>query len=69
MSGGEQRLVLLYGPYGFRPIMILDEPTNDLDPSYRKQVWEKLKEINQTRNTTIILVTHNVLEAEKYSSV
>jgi ABC-type multidrug transport system ATPase subunit len=66
MSGGEQRLVALcMGLMASRPIMILDEPTNDLDPSYRKQVWEKLKEINQTRNTTIILVTHNVLEAEK----
>lgn len=66
MSGGEQRLIALcMGLMANRPIMILDEPTNDLDPSYRKQVWDKLKEINQTHNTTIILVTHNVLEAEK----
>ncbi|NLC15431.1 MAG: ABC transporter ATP-binding protein [Firmicutes bacterium] len=66
MSGGEQRLVALcMGLMASRPVMILDEPTNDLDPSYRKQVWDKLREINQVHRTTIILVTHNVLEAEK----
>jgi len=66
MSGGEQRLVAMgMALMASRPVMILDEPTNDLDPSYRKQVWEKLKEINHARKTTIILVTHNVVEAEK----
>lgn len=66
MSGGEQRLVAVsMALMAFRPVMILDEPTNDLDPSYRKQVWEKLQALNHARKTTIILVTHNVVEAEK----
>lgn len=66
MSGGEERLVALsMALMAFRPVMILDEPTNDLDPSYRKQVWEKLQALNRMHETTIILVTHNVVEAEK----
>ncbi len=69
MSGGEQRLIVLcMGLMASRPIMILDEPTNDLDPAYRKKVWEKLMEVNHLHKTTIILVTHNVMEAEKVLS-
>lgn len=44
--------------------MILDEPTNELDPAFRRQVWDHLKEQNTVHGTTIILVTHNVQEAE-----
>ena len=62
MSGGEQRLIALcMGLMAMRPVMILDEPTNDLDPAYRKKVWEKLMEVNNLHKTTIILVTHNVI--------
>ncbi len=49
---------------GYPPILILDEPTNDLDPVRRRQIWEYLWELNRERGTTIILVTHNLLEAE-----
>ncbi|MDF2651744.1 MAG: transporter [Paenibacillus sp.] len=64
-SGGEKRIVgigtALIGP---SKVLILDEPTNELDPSKRKLVWNKLQERNK-QGGTIILVTHNVLEAEQ----
>lgn len=64
-SGGQQRLAgFCIALMGNRPILILDEPTNDLDPMYRKAVWDKLGELNSRLGTTIILVTHNVAEAE-----
>ncbi|AZR72044.1 hypothetical protein BBF96_00720 [Anoxybacter fermentans] len=44
---------------------MLDESTNYLDPVHRKQVWDKLLELNRTQGLIIILVTHNVIEAEK----
>ena len=66
LSGGEQRLTsFCMALTGRCPILILDEPTNDLDPRHRQQVWDKLVSLNGERGTTIILVTHNVLEAEK----
>ena len=65
LSGGQRRLVYLALAFvGDRPIQIFDEPTNDLDPVVRLQVWEKLLHLRQ-EGKTIIVVTHNVLEAER----
>lgn len=65
LSGGQFQLVTLAITFiGNRPIQIFDEPTNNLDPAVRRQVWDKLLELNK-QGTTIILVTHNVLEAER----
>jgi ABC-2 type transport system ATP-binding protein len=65
LSGGQRKLVSLAVTFiGDRPVQIFDEPTNDLDPAIRRVVWDKLLQLNQ-RGTTIILVTHNVLEAER----
>lgn len=66
LSGGQHRLVSLAATLtGNLPVLILDEPTNELDPAFRKQVWEQLVQVNQRQGTTIILVTHNVQEAER----
>jgi ABC-type multidrug transport system ATPase subunit len=66
LSSGQRRLVSLALALATRPhVLILDEPTNDLAPQHRFQVWEALRQINVEEGTTIILVTHNVLEAEK----
>jgi ABC-2 type transport system ATP-binding protein len=65
LSGGQQTLVNLTLTFiGNRPVQIFDEPTNNLDPVVRRQVWDKLLALNR-QGTTIILVTHNVLEAER----
>ena len=66
LSGGQKKLVgIMSSLIGLRSILILDEPTNDLDPENRKKVWDILNYVNKKFNTTIILVTHNVLEAEQ----
>lgn len=66
LSGGQHRLVnLAITLVGQLPVLILDEPTNELDPAFRRQVWDKLVEINRREGSTIILVTHNVQEAER----
>ncbi|AQT74801.1 ABC transporter ATP-binding protein [Streptomyces sp. fd1-xmd] len=66
LSGGERRLLqiavtLTASP----PVLILDEPTNELDPSRRRQVWQLLRDLNQRDGRTIILITHNAIEAEQ----
>ena len=66
LSGGERRLLqLAVALVGTLPVIILDEPTNELSPQRRNLVWETLRELNQRQGTTIILVTHDTMEAEK----
>ena len=45
-------------------IVILDEPTNDVDPLRRRLPWNHIRQLADS-DTTVILVTHNVLEAER----
>lgn len=66
MSGGERRLIqLAVALVADLPVLILDEPTNELDPARRRMVWDLLRELNQERGQTIVLITHNALEAEQ----
>jgi ABC-type multidrug transport system ATPase subunit len=46
-------------------VLVLDEPTSDLDPLRKRQVWERLREFRTSRGTTIVFVTHDAVEAEK----
>lgn len=65
LSFGQARFVTLLSVFmGNRPILILDEPTNDLDPLHRRVFWDYLWEVNSREGTTVLLVTHNVHEAE-----
>ena len=45
-------------------IVILDEPTNDVDPSRRRLLWKQIRKVAD-QGAAVLLVTHNVLEAEK----
>jgi ABC-2 type transport system ATP-binding protein len=45
------------------PILILDEPTSDLDPNEKAEVLKYIKEIGRDR--TILLSTHNLAEVEE----
>ncbi len=45
------------------PILILDEPTSDLDPNEKAEVLKYIKEIGKDR--TILLSTHNLAEVEE----
>ena len=48
LSGGQRRLLrLAVAMAGSPPVLMLDEPTNDLDPQRRKLVWDNLRRINQ----------------------
>lgn len=66
LSGGQRRLLrLAVSMAGSPPVLILDEPTNDLDPQRRKLVWDTLRRMNQESTVTIIFITHDAIEAEK----
>lgn len=64
-SGGEQRLAVLLATFiGRPPILVLDEPTNELDPARRREFWDFLREYAQHHRATVVLTTHNLTEAE-----
>ena len=64
-SGGVRRLVA-FCMAAVVPgrIVILDEPTNDIDPLRRRALWQEVQELAR-RGSAVLLVTHNVLEAER----
>ncbi len=65
LSGGQRKLfTVAMTLIGNRPLLIFDEPTNDLDPAHRRLVWNRLLQ-QQKQGTTILLVTHQILEAEQ----
>lgn len=66
LSGGMLRLANFgMALMGWPQVLLLDEPTNELDPQKRRLVWEMIAHLNRERGVTCILVTHNVLEAER----
>lgn len=60
LSYGEQQRAMLARALMRRPeLLIFDEPTTALDPETREIFYSLTKELNQTRGTTIILITHD----------
>ncbi|GIO24034.1 ABC transporter ATP-binding protein [Oceanobacillus sp. J11TS1] len=65
LSGGAKRLTAFcMAVIAPGKLVILDEPTNDVDPVRRRYLWEVIRNLTND-GTSVILVTHNVLEAEK----
>jgi ABC-2 type transport system ATP-binding protein len=65
LSGGERRLAAVGATLaGHRSVVVLDEPTTGLDPKARRAVWAALERRRRDFGVTVVLVTHNVLEAE-----
>ncbi|HVA59927.1 MAG TPA: ABC transporter ATP-binding protein [Mycobacteriales bacterium] len=65
LSGGQRRLAgVATALAARRPVLVLDEPTTGLDPTGRRAVWLALERRRAESGTTVVLVTHNVLEAE-----
>jgi len=65
LSGGVKRLVS-FAMAAVVPgrVVILDEPTNDVDPVRRRLLWEQVRALAD-EGAAVLLVTHNVIEAER----
>jgi ABC-2 type transport system ATP-binding protein len=64
LSGGMQRRLDIACSLIHEPkVLFLDEPTSDLDPVMRKQIWALIKEIN-AEGTTVVLASHILEEVE-----
>ena len=64
LSGGQKQRVAIAAVLAMEPeCIILDEPTAMLDPKGRHEVIKTIKELNKTRNMTVVLITHFMEEA------
>jgi energy-coupling factor transport system ATP-binding protein len=61
LSGGQQQRLALAGALAPRPgLLVLDEPTANLDPEAATRLMATLSEIRATRATTQVLIEHDV---------
>jgi len=66
LSGGEAQRVALARALIIEPrVLLLDEPTANLDPYNVNLIEQVIKRVNRERATTIVLVTHNVFQARR----
>jgi ABC-2 type transport system ATP-binding protein len=65
LSGGVRRLTAFcMAAVVPGQLVILDEPTNDVDPLRRRLLWKEVRNLADM-GASVLLVTHNVLEAER----
>jgi tungstate transport system ATP-binding protein len=66
LSGGEAQRVALARAMVIRPnVLLLDEPTANLDPYNVGVIEEAVRRLNEEQGTTVVLVTHNVFQARR----
>ncbi|MDD1359278.1 ATP-binding cassette domain-containing protein [Metamycoplasma hyosynoviae] len=69
LSGGQKRRIALAGILAMEPkFLILDEPTAGLDPNGVEEMLSLFHKINQETNTTIIIVTHDLDNALRWTN-
>jgi ABC-2 type transport system ATP-binding protein len=65
LSGGQrQRLAIGIALINTPAILLLDEPTTGLDPNARREIWDILHRLKRVSETSMILTTHYMEEAE-----
>lgn len=66
LSGGEAQRVALARAMVIEPdVLLLDEPTANLDPYNVGLIEEIITELNREQSVTVVLVTHNVFQARR----
>ena len=66
LSGGQrQRMALGIALINRPKVLLLDEPTTGLDPNARRDIWSILLDLKKSSNTSLVLTTHYMEEAEQ----
>jgi zinc transport system ATP-binding protein len=68
LSGGQQQRVLIARALcATKKLIVLDEPTNGLDPSIAKQIYDLLDTLKKNVGITILMVSHDIERALSYA--
>jgi len=66
LSGGEAQRVALARALVLKPdILLMDEPTANLDPANVAIIEQIAADLNKDSGTTLVLVTHNIFQAKR----
>ena len=62
LSGGQRQKVAIASIIALKPkILLLDEPTGELDPRSSRQVFSLLKELNEEQGITVIIIEQKIM--------
>ena len=67
LDGQQQRVLIARALCATKKLIVLDEPTNGLDPSIAMQIYELLNTLKKNINITILMVSHDIERALKYA--
>lgn len=68
LSGGQKQKVLIAAMLALRPkVLLLDEPTSELDPQSAYQIFQILKELNEKRGITIIVIEQKIMLLSEFA--
>ncbi len=66
LSGGEAQRVAIARAVAFEPdLLLLDEPTANLDPSNIEQIEKMITTMARNKDITVVMVTHNIFQARR----
>jgi len=66
LSGGQQQRVSLARALVLEPeLLLLDEPTANLDPQTTSIIEDVMNRVNKEKGTTIVMATHNVFQVQR----
>lgn len=68
LSGGQKQRVSIAAALALEPrILIMDEPTSELDPVGKKEVFGIVEELKTDKDLTVLMIEHEVEELVKYA--
>lgn len=67
LSGGEKQKIAIATAIALRPeIIILDEPTSNLDPVSSCEVFQALNQMKELDDITVVIIEHKIQQAQRY---
>ncbi|MGM0409794.1 MAG: ABC transporter ATP-binding protein [Bacillota bacterium] len=67
LSGGERQRVIIARALAQKPdILLLDEPTSNLDINYQREIFDLISDLNKKFSLTVIVVSHDLNLSSQY---